>query len=243
MSNHATLRDELEPLYLGEEWPSLAFKRAHLSKVKLLAAVAADCVRKNISRRIYVDMGARTYGSSVKWFRSHYPDGEKFEVHAFDIEDRFRAEHEKQGVKFHNLGISVRDTVLSTGNGEMKGLAERTNDSDSPLIRTVNTSRWILQNLPILDPEALIVVKLDVEGMEHEVIPELISSGAICHVDEFFLECHYSRRGWRKSDLRTKRPCTNSPDGQPVQPCLQRAECIKMFNVIRSLGVFVHDWT
>jgi len=231
---------QLEPLYTGEEWPSADYKQKFLSAAKFFADEYPKCWHTGHTENIYLDLGARTFSSSVGWFRSTYPGGQNFHVHAFDIEERFRQEHEAMGVTFHNVGVSTTDGLMWTGQGNMKGLSSRAS-ADSRQVQTVNMSRWILEELPMAD-NPLVVLKMDIEGLEHEVIPELIYTGAVCKIDEFFLECHYARRSHRDPN-RSYRECDDSDTGQPKLPCLHRHECVALLSLLRDLGIHAHEWT
>lgn len=221
-----------EPLYQGGEWPSMQNKRETLAKSTMLAKAAPACAQGR--ERVYVDLGARTYDSSVGWFRKHYPGGAEYAVHAFDIEERFRAEHEAERVTFHRAGVSTSDGTLFLGAGEMKGLS---GGGAGVPVPTLNISKWLLHELP---RDAYVVVKLDVEGMEHEIVPQLLATGAACAIDELFVECHYARRGVREKD-RTPKECDGV--GQPERPCMKRDECVHMIDALRAAGVWAHDWT
>jgi hypothetical protein len=75
-----------------------------------------------------------------------------------------------------------------------------------------------------------VVMKMDVEGTEFELIPRMIDTGAICLVDELFLECHYNR--WQRCC-----PGERSPKYQNTY-----GECLELFTSLRNRGVLVHQW-
>lgn len=75
-----------------------------------------------------------------------------------------------------------------------------------------------------------VLVKMDVEGTEFHLIPRLIETGAICLIDEMFLECHYNR--WQRCC-----PGERSPKYQKTY-----AECLDLFISLRKSGVLVHQW-
>jgi hypothetical protein len=75
-----------------------------------------------------------------------------------------------------------------------------------------------------------VVMKMDVEGTELDLIPRLFDTGAICLVDEVFLECHYNR--WQKCC-----PGEQSPKYQNTYE-----ECLELFSSLRESGVLVHQW-
>eukprot|EP01062_Namystynia_karyoxenos_P039773 TRINITY_DN28929_c0_g1_i1.p1 TRINITY_DN28929_c0_g1~~TRINITY_DN28929_c0_g1_i1.p1 ORF type:complete len:435 (+),score=90.39 TRINITY_DN28929_c0_g1_i1:92-1306(+) len=71
-------------------------------------------------------------------------------------------------------------------------------------------------------PEDFVVLKIDVEGAEHRLVPHLIRTGAVGLVDELFLECH-CREVWN------------------VEPW-SFAECYHLMMTLLEAGVYVHEW-
>ena len=55
-------------------------------------------------------------------------------------------------------------------------------------VRTMNLARFLQDE--IIPYAKTIVMKLDVEGSEHEILPHLVLSGAICSIDIAFIEIH-----------------------------------------------------
>ena len=71
--------------------------------------------------------------------------------------------------------------------------------SQSVLIPSLNFSQFVLdeiagRKIPAEDVAAgikpRVLMKLDIEGSEYEVLPALMESGALCHIDTIFLEWH-----------------------------------------------------
>ena len=58
-----------------------------------------------------------------------------------------------------------------------------------------------------------VVCKMDIEGAERRVLQKLLATGAIHLIDEFFLECHYP---W--------------------------PACYDLFVLLRTSGVYSHEW-
>jgi hypothetical protein len=81
-----------------------------------------------------------------------------------------------------------------------------------------------------LTEQDYVVMKMDVEGTEFYLIPRLFDTGAICLIDELFLECHYNR--WQKCC-----PGERSPKYENTY-----AECLDLFSLLRESGVLVHQW-
>jgi FkbM family methyltransferase len=57
-------------------------------------------------------------------------------------------------------------------------------------VQALDIARFI--NSELIPHASKIVVKLDIEGAEHSVLPRLIMSGALCNIDEIFIEVHNS---------------------------------------------------
>lgn len=75
-----------------------------------------------------------------------------------------------------------------------------------------------------------VVVKMDVEGTEFHLIPRLIQTGAICLIDELFLECHYNR--WQRC----------CPGQRSAKYHKTYSQCLDLFTSLRNYGVLVHQW-
>ncbi|XLU30099.1 hypothetical protein S245_066165 [Arachis hypogaea] len=75
-----------------------------------------------------------------------------------------------------------------------------------------------------------VVVKMDVEGTKFDLIPRLFETGAICLVDEIFLECHYNR--WQRC----------CPGQRSAKYGKTYDQCLQLFNSLRQSGVLVHQW-
>lgn len=57
------------------------------------------------------------------------------------------------------------------------------------IVQSIDIANFILKELvPHADT---IVIKLDIEGAEHDVLPRLMMTGALCNVSEIFIELHY----------------------------------------------------
>lgn len=57
-------------------------------------------------------------------------------------------------------------------------------------VRVVDLAGWMLESFR---PEDFVVLKLDVEGMEHLIIPRMVETGAMALVDILLWECHMIR--------------------------------------------------
>jgi hypothetical protein len=79
-------------------------------------------------------------------------------------------------------------------------------------VRTVDLARYLLEEVGqrrfegdgegARHPPPAVLMKVDVEGLEHGLLPHLIATGALCRtpIDQVFLEWHLLGGEWRSSD-------------------------------------------
>jgi FkbM family methyltransferase len=239
-----------EPLIQDEPAkPWITLKR-NVRNIKYLPALADIGFKR---RHVYVDVGARSYGSSIgSWFRKQYPKQNRtFEVFAVEADPAFHAEYAaKRGVTLLPYAAWVRNETLAfvindgptagnkadgrkasgRGMGRIRPAAGGTAEGLSRQVRRVpafDLAEWMRRTFSEQD---YVVMKMDVEGTEFELIPRMIDTGAICLVDELFLECHYNR--WQRCC-----PGERSPKYQNTY-----GECLELFTSLRNRGVLVHQW-
>ncbi|CAB4282106.1 unnamed protein product [Prunus armeniaca] len=228
---------EQEPLK-----PWIALKR-NLKKVKYLTSMVDISYKQ---RYVYVDVGARSYGSSIgSWFKKQYPKQNiSFEVYAIEADKAFHEEYRtKKGVSLLPYAAWVRNETLffeitrdpstktvekGRGMGRVQPVRPSSNYGDNvDKIEGFDFADWLKNTVSERD---FVVVKMDVEGTEFHLIPRLIETGAICLIDEIFLECHYNR--WQRCCPGQRSPKFKKTYGQ----------CLDLFNKLRDIGVLVHQW-
>lgn len=233
---------EKEPLK-----PWITFKR-NIRNVKYLTSMV-DISFKN--RYVYIDVGARSYGSSIgSWFKKQYPKQNKtFDVYAIEAGKAFREEYRRRKKKRVTLlpyAAWVRNETLFFGisreptrrrgedeKGRGMGRVQAAQSSsgfvngDSDKIEGFDFAVWLKSAVSERD---FVVVKMDVEGAEFYLVPRLVETGAICLIDEMFVECHYSR--WQR--------CCHGERSPKFQKTY--AQCLNMFSALRESGVLVHQW-
>ncbi|CAD6222335.1 unnamed protein product [Miscanthus lutarioriparius] len=233
-----------EPLIQEEPLkPWLTLKR-NIKNVKYLPALADISFKR---RYVYVDVGSRSYGSSIgSWFRKQYPkQNHTFQVFAIEADPAFHSEYAaKKGVTLLPYAAWVKNETLrfeisgdpgkeveAKANGRGMGrIHPATGKKMSGEVRSVpafDFAEWLKQTVTEQD---YVVMKMDVEGTEFDLIPRLFDTGAICLVDELFLECHYNR--WQKCC-----PGERSPKYENTYE-----ECLDLFSSLRESGVLVHQW-
>lgn len=225
--------------------PWLTLKR-NVKNIKYLPAVADISFKR---RYIYIDVGARSYGSSIgSWFKKQYPkQNHTFEIYAIEADKAFHKEYStKKGIILLPFAAWVRNETLSfevnhekdmksdekggKGMGRIRptGLPlDRESVGDMHLIQGFDLAEWLKSTVSEKD---FVVMKMDIEGTEFNIIPRLFESGAICLIDELFLECHYNR--WQRCCPGERSPKYEYTYGQ----------CLELFSSLRDNGVLVHQW-
>jgi FkbM family methyltransferase len=241
-----------EPLIQEEPAkPWITLKR-NIKNIRYLPALAGIGFKR---RYVYVDVGARSYGSSIgSWFRKQYPkQNHTFEVFAVEADPAFHADYaRKKGVTLLPYAAWVRNETLTfeinDGPGSKKGDAddvrkpsgrgmgrirtgagamEGVSSGEVRRIPAFDLAEWLMRTASEQD---YVVMKMDVEGTEFDLIRRMLDTGAICLVDELFLECHYNR--WQRCCPGERSPKYRNTYG----------ECLQLFNLLRNSGVLVHQW-
>ncbi|KAI3732812.1 hypothetical protein L1987_64021 [Smallanthus sonchifolius] len=199
------------------------------------------------TRYVYVDVGARSYGSSIgSWFKKVYPRQDKeFKIFAIEADKQFHAGYKsKKKITLLPYVAWVRNESLffeinraPNYYDEEKGISRmgrvqsaHTSTSfmgDMNKIQGFDFADWVKKSFGEND---FVVVKMDVEGTEFDLIPKLVETGAICLIDEMFLECHYNRR----------ESCCDGERSLEYQK--EYKECLELYSLLREKGVLVHQW-
>ncbi|XP_057956236.1 uncharacterized protein LOC131149631 [Malania oleifera] len=223
--------------------PWITLKR-NIKNIKYLPSM----VDINFKQRyVYIDIGARNYGSSIgSWFKKQYPKQNKtFEVYAVEADKAFHEEYAlKKGVTLLPYAAWVKnETLFFEIRRDPSQKLEEKGRRGMGRIQTVQSSASFIGDVDkiqgfdfavwlksVVSEKDFVVVKMDVEGTEFHLIPRLIETGAICLIDEMFLECHYNR--WQRCC-----PGKRSPKYQKTY-----AQCLDLFSSLRERGVLVHQW-
>ncbi|KAK7260034.1 hypothetical protein RIF29_25747 [Crotalaria pallida] len=226
--------------------PWITLKK-NVKNIKYLPSIV-DIGFKN--RYVYVDVGARSYGSSIgSWFKKQYPKQNKtFHVYAIEADKAFHREYGlKKGITLLPYAAWVKNETLTfeinrgpgeheqaqakkgRGMGRIQPLKSSGGDLGHEVekIQGFDFANWLKSTVSKND---FVVMKMDVEGTEFDLIPRLFETGAICLVDEIFLECHYNR--WQRCC-----PGQRSPKYEKTYD-----QCLQLFTSLRKNGVLVHQW-
>ncbi|XP_051125413.1 uncharacterized protein LOC127247557 [Andrographis paniculata] len=231
---------EEEPL---KPWITLS---RNIKNVRYLPTMA-DISFKN--RYIYIDVGTRGDGASIRsWFEKLYPKQDKqFEMYVIGravMDAAFSDErYGKKGFTVLPNSAWIRNETLffeisreqsrkndekDIGMGRTQSVQPSSNFmADTNKIRGFDFAMWLKSTVGQMD---YVVVKMDVEGIEFQLIPRLIETEAICLIDEMFLVCHYNR--WRG--------CCPGRRRQKYRKTY--AQCLELFSSLRQRGVLAHQW-
>ena len=207
--------------------------------VVLKASWATEAVAAR--RRIYVDLGANLYESSIgNWFRASYPDAGTYKVYAFEAEHKYDDSYAGHpDVTLLHYAVSTANGTIPWGHMVKKGGRTRSGFALGPGGRRLGSSHNLVQDgtRPAIDiadwlrrtvrPDDFVVVKMDIEGAEYDVVPHLLREKVADLIDELFLEIHTE---------------TNTCCKPPHDAGRHRPDAMRLLQSLRDAGVYAHEW-
>ncbi|XP_015162652.1 uncharacterized protein [Solanum tuberosum] len=154
-----------------------------LRNVKYLSSMVDISFKK---RYIYVDVGARSYSSSIgSWFNKQYPKQNKtFEVYAIEGDREYHDEYRRKGVNLLPYAAWLRNEMLffeiarvqtrkNVEKGRGLGRVQSAQSSldflwDSDKIMGFDFAGWLMSLVD--DERDYLVVKMDVKGNDREAL-------------------------------------------------------------------------
>jgi FkbM family methyltransferase len=138
--------------------------------------------------------GGSNIGIPILFFKALYPEATilGFEPHDLShaLLQRNISSNALSGVQVHRAALGGEDSIVDfywdpddPGSGRMSTIRERGSGKAKTLVQQVNLSRFIDREVDFL--------KLDIEGAEHAVLEDLVSSGAISNIDQMVVEYHH----------------------------------------------------
>ena len=152
-------------------------------------------------RKVFIDCGAHN-GCSVRKFRKLYDPERNYEFHSFEPNSTTALDFNEPGVNFYQKAVTATGKVVpffvhsiddfACTTYRKKGIlpncgSPRAGNTLLQEVESVRLSKFIKDNF---SPDDHIVLKLDIEGEEYNVIPDLFETGAIELVNELYLEWH-----------------------------------------------------
>ncbi|GLJ54260.1 hypothetical protein SUGI_1164040 [Cryptomeria japonica] len=203
----------------------------------LLASRAAELGLRR--RRVYLDLGANRFASSVKWFLRMYPC-DFTEVHAFELNPRSWRAPRKIFNEDSNLlpahvpssnPIRVNSTpgIPAWMMERVKVHYRRVSHRDDESTNSTDITRFIKEELR-LTPADTVVVKMDIEGAEWPILRDWINDPQMPQiVDELFVEVHYANP-------------TMSIFGWDSFAPITRDHALNLLADLRWHGFYAHFW-
>jgi FkbM family methyltransferase len=168
--------------------------------------------KPNTAKRIFIDLGANC-GNSYDRFKSLYiPDLDKFESHLFEPQPdlytnfllprkvtnpRLSVYHGVVGAKDQNVSFYI-DTVYNsksctTANyphGASGMFIRKPKDFRKITVRMYDFADFLQRTTQESDH---VIVKMDIEGMEWDVLRKIFQRGLACRIDHLWIEYHYDK--------------------------------------------------
>lgn len=157
-------------------------------------------MRSTKMKKIFIDCGANN-GMSVDLFEKNFSDHYEYEIHCFECNPVFaKTLKQKPNITFHNKAVWIKNEELKFYLGPNNSLSSSlikekitgNLDIKNPIIvQAIDLAEWIKTNY---SPEDYIILKLDVEGVEYDILPHLIETKTLHYINELYGEIHLPRR-------------------------------------------------
>lgn len=232
------LIEKLDPEKNFRRGYALKFVEDVENKMHLLPWLLASKVNLNSrKRRVYIDLGANRFTTSVRWFLRMYPC-DFTEIHAFEANLRsWRAPKDGFNEDGNVLTPSGNNSVLVKEKpGVPKWMLERikiyyklASHKDDEKLGSVNITRFIKEELK-LKREDTVVVKMDIEGSEWPLLKAWMEDPEMPEiVDELFIEAHYAHPSMSAFGWNSFAPIT-------------RQDANQLLGELRWKGFYAHAW-
>lgn len=231
------LIEKLDDSYNFRRGFSLKFVETVEDKTHILPWLLASKVDLNRrKRRVYLDLGANLFNTSVLWFLRMYPC-DFTEVHAFESNrSSWRAPNVafNEGaniVRSSNRSISVKQTpeVPEWMLNRIRIHYQFVADQDDEKKGFINITRFMKEELNLTASDT-VVVKMDIEGSEWPILNRWVEDPEMpLIIDELFVELHYAHPSM-------------SSFGWDNFPQFSREDAKRLLADLRWRGFYAHAW-
>jgi FkbM family methyltransferase len=164
-------------------------------------------------KSIYIDCGGHV-GQTIQRFKSMTQGISGTEIHSFEPHPRLYPiikEYEGKNIFVYDKAVWNKDGYVDfyldvldevdgsgwdhpgQGSTTSKGKTTGTLDKEHPYrAETIDLNRWIIENF---SKDDYIYIKMDIEGGEYDVLPNMIEGGSIEYINEFDIEFHSHKIG------------------------------------------------
>ncbi|KAG0559066.1 hypothetical protein KC19_10G076400 [Ceratodon purpureus] len=185
------------------------------------------------ARRVYLDLGANDFHTSVQWFSRMYPC-DFTEVHAFEVtpglfripKPGFNEDTNWSPENPHSIRVKQQPQVPDWMVDRIKLYNTYVSDADGD--NAINITKFIKQELKLTADDA-VVVKMDIEGAEWPILQRWLLDPEMAEIiDELFVEIHYRHN--------------TMLDFHWGQFSHSREEATRLIASLRAKGYFIHAW-
>jgi FkbM family methyltransferase len=150
-------------------------------------------------RKVFLDVGAHV-GETVRRFFRERPDAGEYEIYAFEPDPEIFKKLFAVVGSIPNVHCVC--AALASAAGTRMLHRGKANDGEGSTLITgkqtgglsgevpvacVNASSWINDRL---GPADHVIVKMNIEGAEYEILPDLVATGAMGRIDELYVQLH-----------------------------------------------------
>lgn len=206
--------EEITPYLRSPKWYNSNGNAMYIEDRSYLNLLANHYVPSSAPRKIYLDLGAAGFDSSVGWFYNHYPLTFD-EVYAFEAKPNVFQIPPRQQIG-GQLYDSIHFYQVTVGT------------QDNKAKNVLDFAKWMQETLKP-SVEDFVVLKMDVEGAEWGILEHMEQTGVAQVIDELFVEIHYqhpnmSLYGWDAYVGHTQE------------------DAFALLSHWRELGVYAHYW-
>ena len=170
----------------------------------------------NTKEKILIDLGADRRAFTIRWFLKEYPIKNWTEIHAFEAQGfDDNVPHEiPENVTYHHNYIRMK-----------KSNKKIVKNEEVVVVKFID---FLVNTTKINPNKDVVIVKMDIEGVEWPILEELLKTDNLKLIDELFVEVHYhapsmSKFGWDVF-LHT------------------REEALVLFQRLQKYGLYVYPW-
>jgi FkbM family methyltransferase len=148
-------------------------------------------------RKVFIDCGFYKGRACNQFKNTKYYD-KSFEFYGFEPPGRKYNENVFKHINLIRKAVWIEDGEVDFYmSGRRRGQANsllknpRAKIENGIPVPSIDFSKWIIDNF---DKNDFIVLKIDIEGVEFEVLRKMIDDGSIKYINVIYLEWHYARR-------------------------------------------------
>lgn len=188
-------------------------------------------------RRVYLDLGANAFKTSVTWFLREYPL-DFTEIHAFErVEGRFQIpDAATSNGDLSPISSASRKRKTKAGPlpippwqlRRIKAYNQYVGIKDDPAKHVINITRFMKEQLG-LTADDTVIVKMDIESAEWDILPVWLKDPEMPRIiDELFVEVHYRHPSMRSFGWHMFSHT--------------RDEATQLLTSLRAAGFYAHPW-